>query len=202
MGTQSEVDLLRAEIEDLRAQLDDAQDALRAIHSGEVDALVVQTPRGDQVYALEGALELYRAFVEQMPEGAAAVSPNGLILYANRRLADITGLPHERLVGASIDQILGNAHRSIDALISGVLENREAEVVLTRGDLPNRPTWGRKQTRKRANGFLRRHSRPPQRSPLPPRPRRPCPCRQDPRGRRPGPYGRQSPTVGIRRHRG
>ncbi|RPH57163.1 MAG: PAS domain S-box protein, partial [Acidobacteria bacterium] len=137
MGIQPDPDRLRAlEIEDLRRQLEDAQDALRAIRSGEVDALVVETRDGDRVFALENAYELYRVFVENMQEGAAALTPDGLVLYANQRLADITGVPHARLLGASIYQILGEGHRSlINALLGNVVTGlRESEIVLTRSD--------------------------------------------------------------------
>ena len=72
---------------------------------------MVQTRDGDRVFALESAYEPYRVFVENMQEGAAALTPDGLILYANQRLADITGVPPAQLLGASIYQILGEPHR-------------------------------------------------------------------------------------------
>ncbi|HSK09946.1 MAG TPA: PAS domain S-box protein, partial [Vicinamibacterales bacterium] len=134
---QPDLDQLRAlEIEDLRRQLSDAQDALRAIRAGEVDALVVQTRDGARVFALESAFEPYRVFVENMQEGAAALTPDGLVLYANPRLADIAGVPTAQLLGASIYDILGEAHRSA---VEGLLGHRatglrESEIVLTRGD--------------------------------------------------------------------
>jgi two-component system, chemotaxis family, CheB/CheR fusion protein len=135
MSTQGDIDRLRAEIEDLRSQLADANDALRAIRSGEVDALVVQTYEGERVFALETALEPYRVFVENMQEGAAALSPDGLILYANTRLADIVGVAHSHLVGTSIYGVLGATHRKvIETLLSEVTTGpREAEIVLTPG---------------------------------------------------------------------
>ena len=133
MATPSEIDRLRTEIEDLRSRLADANDALRAIRSGEVDALVVQTHEGERVFALESAYEPYRVFVENMQEGAAALTPDGLIVYANARLADITGVAHSRLVGASIYQILGEPHRSVIQALLGDAPGRprEAEIVLT-----------------------------------------------------------------------
>ena len=132
----AETERLRAEIESLRTQLADASDALRAIRSGEVDALVVQTPDGERVFALESAYEQYRVFLENMEQGAATLTPDGLILYANSRLAAIVGVPHPRLVGASAYQVFGEAHaRTIRSLLGDVSGRaREAEIVLMRAD--------------------------------------------------------------------
>ena len=38
------------QIAELRARLAEAEEALRAIRSGEVDAITVSTPAGEQVY--------------------------------------------------------------------------------------------------------------------------------------------------------
>ncbi len=137
MAMRPDLDRLRTlEIEELRRQLGDAQDALRAIRAGEVDALVVQTRDGARLFALESAFEPYRVFVENMQEGAAALTPDGLVLYANQRLADITGVPPAQLLGASIYEILGEPHRAVVEGLLGDLATglRESEIVLTRGD--------------------------------------------------------------------
>ncbi|MGZ3495363.1 MAG: hypothetical protein ACXWM6_13050, partial [Thermodesulfobacteriota bacterium] len=68
-------DLLQ--IEDLRMRLEEAEETLRAIREGEVDALVVSGPQGDQVFTLKGAEQPYRVFVETMNEGAATLGPDG-----------------------------------------------------------------------------------------------------------------------------
>lgn len=41
----------------LRERLEELEETLRAIRSGEVDALVMSRPEGEQVYTLKGALE-------------------------------------------------------------------------------------------------------------------------------------------------
>ena len=76
-------------VDALRARLAVAEETLRAIRSGEVDALVVSTSEGDRVFTLRGADEPYRVMVEQMSEGAASLSPDRVVLYANRRLAEM-----------------------------------------------------------------------------------------------------------------
>ncbi len=57
---------LIAEIAALRARLDDAEETLRAIQSGEVDAIVLSGPEGGHIHTLEGAQEPYRVMVEAM----------------------------------------------------------------------------------------------------------------------------------------
>ena len=61
------------QLEELRMRLEEAEETLRAIRKGEVDALVVSGPQGDQVYTLKGAEQPYRVFVETMNEGAATL---------------------------------------------------------------------------------------------------------------------------------
>ena len=45
---------LLSEIETLRLRLEEAEDTLQAIHGGEVDALVISRPEGEQVFTLQG----------------------------------------------------------------------------------------------------------------------------------------------------
>ena len=93
------------EIEDLRMRLEEAEETLRAIRSGEVDGVVVSGPNGDQVYSLQGAEHPYRAFVEEMSEGAVTVTADGFILFCNRRFAEFLSVPVGAIIGQSIDAI-------------------------------------------------------------------------------------------------
>lgn len=90
---------LLAEIENLRIRLEEAEETLRAIGSGEVDAFVVPGPDGAQVFALEGADQPYRALVETMNEGVVTLASDGTILYCNKRLAAMLQVPLESLIG-------------------------------------------------------------------------------------------------------
>jgi signal transduction histidine kinase len=51
---------LIAENEDLRARLEEAEEVLRAIHNGEVDALIVSGADGEQIFTLKQAEEALR----------------------------------------------------------------------------------------------------------------------------------------------
>jgi PAS domain S-box-containing protein len=89
---------------DLRARLAEAEDTLRAIRSGEVDAVVVHGDGGDVVYTLASAEQPYRALVEQMQEGAAILTVGGDVLYCNRRFAELVALPLEEVIGGSVER--------------------------------------------------------------------------------------------------
>ena len=69
-------------VEELQARLEEAEDLLRAIRSGDVDSMVVSGPRGNQVYTLNGADQPYRVLVEAMNEGAAILTADGIIVYS------------------------------------------------------------------------------------------------------------------------
>jgi PAS domain S-box-containing protein len=99
---QMQNDVLRAENESLRRRLQEAEETLAAIRAGDVDAFVVGAAGEERVYALETADAPYRLMVERMAQGAATVSPEGVVLYANGRLAEMLGLAPERLFGARI----------------------------------------------------------------------------------------------------
>lgn len=99
------------ELEDLRARLADAEETLRAIRGGTVDALVVAGPEGDRVFTLEGADRSYRVFLEGMHEGAVTLSAEGTILYCNRRFAEMMATPLETIIGTSVSRFLREADR-------------------------------------------------------------------------------------------
>src|SRR5689334_3791720 len=87
------------EITELRRRLEDAEETLRAIREGEVDALVVDGPQGDVIYTLATADYPYRLMIDEMNEGAVSVSPDSFILYSNRNFAGILGLNGSKASG-------------------------------------------------------------------------------------------------------
>jgi PAS domain S-box-containing protein len=90
---------LTDEAVDLRIRLAEASDTLRAIQGGEVDAVLVQGPQGNQLFTLKGADDPYRVLIEEMNQGAVTLSADGSILYCNRRFADLLKMPLESIVG-------------------------------------------------------------------------------------------------------
>jgi PAS domain S-box-containing protein len=94
------------EMEELRARLEDAENTLSAIRMGEVDALVVTGPAGEQVFTLKGADHAYRIIVEQMSEAALTLSTSGTILYCNNRFAELVKAPLDEIIGNSFSRYL------------------------------------------------------------------------------------------------
>ncbi len=93
---------LTRENAELRARLAEAEETLHAIRTGEVDALVVSGVGGDQVFTLKGADHPYRMLIEDMNEGALTLTADGVVLYANRRFAEMLKVPLEHVIGSAI----------------------------------------------------------------------------------------------------
>lgn len=86
--------------------MEEAEETLRAIGEGEVDAFVVSHGGAGRVFTLSTADRPYRMFVEGMRDGAATVSSTGVVLYANRRLAELLSLTRERIIGSPLTEIV------------------------------------------------------------------------------------------------
>ncbi len=121
---------------DLRARLDEAEDTLRAIRSGEVDALVVSGVGGDQIFTLKGAELPYRVLIEDMNEGALTLAMDGVILYANRCFAGMLKTPLEKVIGSTVHTwIAPDNQETLRALLQkGAEEQCRDELVLTASD--------------------------------------------------------------------
>ena len=97
---------LTPEFSRLRARLAEAEETLRAIRTGEVDAVVGTGRRSDQVFTLEGAEQVYRLLIESMNEGALMLTADKTVLYANRCFARLVRCPLEQVTGRSFRQFL------------------------------------------------------------------------------------------------
>jgi PAS domain S-box-containing protein len=87
---------------ELRVRLAEIEETLRAIRSGEVDAIMVSTPAGEQVYSLKGAEQPYREMIEAMSEGAVNITPDGMVLYCNQCFARLTKADQQTIMGSNL----------------------------------------------------------------------------------------------------
>ncbi|MDP9339927.1 MAG: histidine kinase [Acidobacteriota bacterium] len=108
----------------LRARVAELEETLRAIRMGEVDAVLVSGPEGDQVFTLQGAEHPYRLMVETIDEGAATLADDGTVLYSNRSCAEIFGVPLEKFIGVPLnDAVFGEDRELLDNLIADANKN-------------------------------------------------------------------------------
>ena len=103
---------------ELVARLSETEETLRAIRSGEVDAIVVNGQGGKKVFTLQGADQTYRVFVERMNEGAAVLSSDHTVLHCNGRFARFVGAGLQRVIGSSmLDLVWPDDQPKLDALL-------------------------------------------------------------------------------------
>jgi PAS domain S-box-containing protein len=116
----------------LRLQIEDLRRALTAIRGGDVDAVVLGGPQGQQLYTLVSADRPYRVIVEEMGDGAVTVSERGIILYVNRRLAELVGADRAALLGRDVaDLVEASAADTLASLLTTAPgTTRHGELVL------------------------------------------------------------------------
>jgi PAS domain S-box-containing protein len=107
------------ENEELRARLDEAEQTLEAIRSGNVDALVVTSPHGEQIFSLTGAEQVYRVIIEAMNEGSLTMDLGGYILFCNQRFCEMVKTPMEAIIGKRFTHFSApNQQSAIRALVA------------------------------------------------------------------------------------
>jgi PAS domain S-box-containing protein len=113
-------------LDDLRRRLEEAEETLRAIREGEVDALVVRGADQDEVFAL-GGQDSYRAFMEAMDTGAAALDEQGQLIYANAALCMLLSRSAKDLQREGIFAVLGeSASQAVRHLIDEASGSRRS----------------------------------------------------------------------------
>src|SRR6201996_1881730 len=122
------------EIANLTARLQEAEETLRAVRSGEIDAFIVQGPDGEKIYTLRSAEQPYRNLVEDMLEGAAILTIDGDIAYCNKRFAELVSVPLEEVVGGSMERFIDVVERpAYRELLSAGTGKRRTRLTPARG---------------------------------------------------------------------
>ena len=110
----------------------DAQEIVRAIRRGQVDALVMAGPEGEQVLTLQHSEHPYRVLVETVNDGAATLDGAGTILYANSRFGAILRASEGTLIGSLLQSHISPAdHEKLQKLIAkGLSDRAQGEITL------------------------------------------------------------------------
>jgi PAS domain S-box-containing protein len=123
------------ELEQLRERLEEAEDVHRAITRGEVDAFVIGPEADRRVLLLANAYQRYRQLVERMQQGAVTATPDGQILFANQRFADMLGIPLAQLYTAPLESHVGMGDRArLSRFLMLSARDSRVEVELSRRD--------------------------------------------------------------------
>jgi len=100
---------LRAENAELRARLEEAEDTLRAIRSGEVEALVVETADGPQIFTLQGLDAESNRFrgeiLAQVSDFVIAVDADQRVTYLNVAAERQYRIPASDALGRQLSEI-------------------------------------------------------------------------------------------------
>ncbi|MGZ7135521.1 MAG: sensor histidine kinase [Methanobacterium sp.] len=143
------------EVEDLRLRLAEAEETLRAIQNGEVDAVVVNRDQESQVFTLKGADYAYRVLIEEMIEGVVVLTPDRTIFYSNTQMASILKTPLEDMIGKSIDEFISpNQLQKCQIPSEGGMDSRcKEETVIRAADGTMVPVQITFRFVERINGF-------------------------------------------------
>jgi PAS domain S-box-containing protein len=118
---------LLLENEELRARLAEAEETLNAIRNGEVDAIVVSGTDGEKVFSLTSAETPYRLIIEEMNEGAVVLSADGIILYCNRRFAELVSASLEQIMGSNYTRFVAESDKpKFDVLLQAGLKGKSS----------------------------------------------------------------------------
>jgi PAS domain S-box-containing protein len=124
---------LQAENQELRRRLEEAEEALRAIREGEVDAVVVTGSRGTQIFSLSGVESVYRLILETIQEATLTVAPDGPILWCNPQFANLLRSPASQILGKPLQMFVNpDQHPRIDALLEEIRDAPVRERVVFR----------------------------------------------------------------------
>src|SRR6266478_2361729 len=113
-----------------RTRANEAQEIIKAIRGGRIDALVMESARGDKVVTLHGAELPYRVLFESINEGAATLDTSGIVLYANARFAEILDLSLDNLVGTALVNNLPSWQRDKFLELIAQSHRRSADIEL------------------------------------------------------------------------
>ena len=116
-----------AELAELRKRLEEAEETIRAIRAGEVDAFVMTSAGQEDVFALEAAADPYRRLVERMQQGAATLGPDGAIFFCNQRFLDMLRIDSQDVFGRDLQSFVAESDLALwQALEREALERGES----------------------------------------------------------------------------
>ena len=125
------------EKEEPRSRLMEDCETINAIRIERVDGLVSDAASpASHIVSLHGADEPYRIFLQEMNEGAATISRDGIIVFSNNRFAKMVKTPLEAVIGAFFQDFIRMQDReAFTNLLSANAETSgHVEIMLSAAD--------------------------------------------------------------------
>ena len=136
METSKSYEQLLSENRELRWRLEESNDTIEAIRTGQVDALVVKNGDTHHLYTLKTADHTYRLFIEKMSEGAVTMDRDGFIVYCNGRFATLVKSPLQKAIGVPFETFIAEeSKKKYHKLIKqGWQKDTKEELFISGGD--------------------------------------------------------------------
>src|SRR3954454_8070671 len=99
------VEQLLVENQELRRRAEEAEEILRALHSGEADAILVEGDR-EQVYVMGTADDSYRLMIEHLPYSAVTLTPGGAVIQINTSFIEMLKTAPESVLGKPMNNFI------------------------------------------------------------------------------------------------
>ncbi len=113
---------------DLKGRTENAEQMLSDIVAGKADALLIPGTAGAQLFTLKDNDQSYRNLIENMGEGALTLTPEGLVLYSNRRFAEMLGTSLEKVIGSQIQNWFEEeSQKKLETLFKNKELNRQSD---------------------------------------------------------------------------
>ena len=137
MVENTDVDLL-SKIQQLESRLEESEQLIEAIKTGEVDAFAINRENKSEIYTLQSADYAYRVLIEEFQEGAINVTEEGLILYTNPYLLQLVKISYDKVIGLSVfDFIHRDSQEKFNILFQQSLSGKsKGEIYLTEDKIP------------------------------------------------------------------
>jgi signal transduction histidine kinase len=125
---------LEREIHELESRLREAEDELRAIREGAIDALVVQAG-SEEVLTLARPEHPFELLVDQIPQAAATLTVEGTILCCNERFGALVRRPARSLAGRRLEALVAPECRAtLEAMLAKAPTSDAEAMLILRAD--------------------------------------------------------------------
>lgn len=120
--------------EEILRRLEEAEETIRAIRSGDIDALLIRDTSQEKLFTVHGEGETYRKFMDALNIGAVATDMSGVLLYANQQFYALCGRK-DGMIGERLqEQFSEEANECLVVLLASQGQRHSCEVKMAGDD--------------------------------------------------------------------